>query len=136
MTTGVPAARLSQNLFGVDRRWLSELAGTAMIDTSADAAQQRDVVRMDRRQDDVASGEPRVRRPRPQRRVPLRVDHRAEHDQRRIREARHGLGGHLQAALAPQLAQEQHDPTSGRQARRLADEVGSPIAAASSAAGS
>ena len=41
MTTGVPAARLSQNLFGVESRWFSELAGTAMIETSADAAHDR-----------------------------------------------------------------------------------------------
>ena len=39
MTTGVPAVRLSQNLFGVDSRWFSELAGTAMIETSAEAVQ-------------------------------------------------------------------------------------------------
>ena len=38
-TIGVPAVRLSQNLFGELRRWLSELAGTAMIETSADAVQ-------------------------------------------------------------------------------------------------
>ena len=31
-TTGVPAVRLSQNLLGVESRWLSEFAGTAMID--------------------------------------------------------------------------------------------------------
>ncbi len=136
MTTGVPAARLSQNLFGVDSRWLSELAGTAMIDTSAEAAHSR-----------TSSGWTAGRTTwRPAKRGSADLarsvaSHSALTTEPSMTRAASGsrvdrLRRHLEPALPPELAEEQHDPAFGRQARGRADQVGPLGRAASSVADS
>ena len=118
---GVPAVIDSQNLFGVDRRWFSELAGTATMETSADAVQLGHVVRMDGRQRDVPPREAGIGIALTERVGPWPEP---EHHERCVVEPEDRLSGLVEATLPTDPPEEEDDRPLRRQAGRLPDAVG------------
>ena len=107
-------------MFGVDSRWFSEFAGTAMIETSADAVQAGHVVRVDGRQRVVAAGKARLAVTGPKL---LGPGAKPEHDERGVGDREDGLGGLLKPALPAQPTEEQDDPALRRDTGRRPDQV-------------